>query len=101
MQMLIDVSNVIAGICSLVIAIRLLTFKRGERQHSYGMALLSWCLINLNIGGFLFLLLSGIQHPFAIVNMLLTIGFMAKLIKTRGNLAHAIFQRKLTQVHTQ
>jgi hypothetical protein len=98
MQVFIDLSNVIAGLCSLVIAIRLLTYKRGQRQHDYWMALLSWCLINLNIAGCLFLLLSGIQHPFAIVNMVFTIGFMCKLIKTKGNLAHALFQRKITQV---
>ncbi len=98
MQVIIDFTNVIAGLCSLVIAIRLLTYKRGERQHSYVMAIFSWCLINLNIAGCLFLLLCGIQHPCAILNMVLTWGFMFKLIKTKGNLAHAIFQRKTTQV---
>lgn len=98
MQIIIDLSNVIAGLCSLIIAIRLLTFKRDGREHCYRMAILSWCLINLNAGGCLFLLLAGIQHPFAIVNAALTLGFMFKLIKTRGNLAHALFHRKHTQV---
>lgn len=100
MQTIIDLSNLVAGLCSLVIAIRLLTFKRGEREHSYRIAILSWCLINLNIAGCLFLLLAGIQHPLAMVNAVLTFGFMFKLIKTRGNLAHALFQRKSTQVQS-
>lgn len=101
MQTMIDLSNVIAGLCSLAIAIRLFTYRRGERAHSYGMAILSWCLINLNVGGCLFLLLAGIPHPLAIVNMVFTLGFLCKLIKTRGNLAHAIFQRKNPQVQTR
>lgn len=101
MQTLIDFSNLIAGLCSLAIAIRLLTYKRGERKHSYVIAIISWCLINLNIGGCLFLCLIGIQHPFAIINMVFTVAFMFKLIKTKGNLAHAIFQRKTTQVQTR
>ncbi len=101
MQTMIDLSNVIAGLCSLAIAIRLFTYQRGERVHSYYMAIFSWCLINLNFAGCLFLLLAGIQHPFAIVNMVFTIGFLCKLIKTKGNLAHAIFQRKTPQVQSQ
>jgi len=100
MQSLVDLSNLIAGLCSLAIAIRLFTFKRGERQHNYRMAVLSWCLINLNVGGCFFLLLSGIQHPLAIVNAVVTFVFMFKLFKTRGNLAQAIFQRKHTGTFT-
>lgn len=96
MQTITDISNLIAGLCSLIVVIRLLTFKRGHRQHSYWIAALSWLLINLNLGGFLFLLFCGIPQPFlALLNMVFTLGFTIKLIKTKGNLVHALPLLKL------
>lgn len=96
MQIITDISNLVAGLCSLIIALRLLTYQRAGRRHSYCVAALSWLLININIGGCIFLICNGIPYPlFAALNMVFTMGFTLKLMKTKGNLAQALPLLKL------
>lgn len=88
MQTLVDLINLMAGLCNLVIVIRLLTYRRGHRRHSYAISVLAWVLINLNLAWCLFLILHGISHPLlALLNLLFALGFAFKLLKTKGNIA--------------
>lgn len=73
-----------AGMC-LVIAVRLLTFRRGRKHHNYVVAASAWILINSLVLYAMWLLSAKWSALFAMCNLSSLAYATFVLVRARGN----------------
>ena len=89
MHPLIVLVNILAAIASFVIALRLLTYRRGKSRHRKGISMVAWFLINLTLIYAAWLIYSGYSQPFAAtINLLALVRLALYTCRVRGNIAH-------------
>lgn len=97
MNTITELSNWLASFFCLLVALRLITYRRGQRRHYYLIAIASWLLINIHLGAALWLLLKGPNNCWlALLNLICLIGFSQKLFKAKGDLARLLITHPRT-----
>ena len=76
-------------VACLVIALRLLTFRRGDSRHRHAIAWASWLII-VACTATSVKLLCGIRPPPGPWETLLTVAIAVLIVIHRGNLAHVL-----------
>lgn len=91
--MIISILNVLSVIACLLIAIRLITFKKGNKRYRFFISFSVWVIINSSVSIAIWLLFYGFKSLFpALASTIFLYAFAFQLFICQGNLA-AIFYK--------
>lgn len=88
MVMFLQLVNSLAAIACLLIVVRLITFKKGDKRYRFFISLVAWLIINASVSVVLWLIFAGFTSIFpALLVTAFLYAVAIKLIACRGNVA--------------